>query len=77
MSSIEDLLKKRGSGIGIVFVDNGTVDEHCLIYSDEHPEDLAVVKDALRKVAELAKFELIHKQEERERREANDKVYES
>lgn len=69
MTETIEEIKKRGSGIAIFFVVDGSVDEVRVTYSDEHPEDLAIVKDALRRVAELGKFELIFKQDTREKRE--------
>lgn len=68
-----DELQRRGSGIAIFFVKDGKVDQSHILYSDEHPEDLTIVKEALRKVAELGKFELIFKDNQRMERKNSEK----
>jgi hypothetical protein len=56
---IHDLseLKKRGSGLMVVFVDNGTVSFTATSFSDEYPNDLCLVKTALKSVLELTMHE--------------------
>lgn len=62
-------MKKRGSGLVVVFVDNGTISEVHTTFSDEHPEDLALTKNAVRAVFKLGVPEVVYKQELREKRE--------
>lgn len=51
-----------------MFVEDGTVSETRVTFSDEHPEDLALTKQALRAVCNMGAPEVIYKQMLREKR---------